>query len=482
VQGGAIDGALAGGSTVKDRKIAWLVVALMLTATPSYAAHARFRRMVVVGDSILAGFGSGGFVANGPVGQIYSAPAYVAHRAGVSFPQPLMSKPGIPAPFVIDDANGNGQLDPGDVRRTTDAIGSRARPIRLARNLAVPGEDLSSVFDEISPGVIARRLVTGEQVDGHDVLKFMVLGVPPREGSVSQVTRAQDLRPTFVLVWLGNNDVLDMATQTNPDAVSIDPSQFGTRFRRLLNALADTNADMAVANLPDVTGIAALRHAGTEVTTCRQTDGTSRPVAADDLLSIDMPRSELPVPPCTDVLGPIERARIRATITSLNAEIATAVADVEQQRGVMIAQVDTFGLFDQLRSDGFDTDGNGTADLSTGYLGGIFSLDGIHPTRTGNALIANAFIDAIDQRFGETLPRVDIARVAARDPLVGNSFRPAGEPPFGLIGDDNINDLSGFFSDVADRVSNGAQNFRDDAVGTGKDLFRRIKRFFKDLF
>src|SRR5262249_60880930 len=128
-----------------------------------------------------------------------------------------------------------------------------------------------------------------EQVDGHAVPKFMVLGVPPREGSVSQVTRAQDLRPTFVLVWLGNNDVLDMATQTNPDAVSIDPSQFGTRFHRLLNALADTNAGMAVANLPDVTGIAALRHAGTGVTPCRQADGTSRPVAAGDPPSHRMP-------------------------------------------------------------------------------------------------------------------------------------------------------------------------------------------------
>jgi lysophospholipase L1-like esterase len=467
---------------VTNRKIAWLVVVLTLAASPSHASHARFRRMVAVGDSILAGFGSGGFVATGPVGQTYSAPAYVARRAGVSFPQPLMSNPGVPAPFVIDDANGNGQLDPGDVRRTTDAIGSRARPIKAARNLAVPGEDLNSVFDEISPGVIARRLVTGEQVDGQDVLKFLVLGVPPREGSVSQVTRAQDIRPTFVLLWLGNNDVLDMATQTNPDAVTLDPSQFGNRFRRLLDALADTSAGMAVANLPDVTGVAALRHAGTEVTTCRQSDGTTRAVASDDLLSIDLPRSQLPVPPCTAVLGQAERDRIRATTISLNAQIAAAVTDTEQQRGVTIAQVDTFGLFDQLRAQGFDVDGNGTADLSTGYLGGIFSLDGIHPTRTGNALIANAFIDAIDQRFGETVPRVDVARVAARDSLVGNSFRPAGEPPFGLIGDADTNDLSGFFSDVADQVSNGAQNFRDDAVGSGKDLFGRIKRFFKGLF
>jgi hypothetical protein len=182
------------------------------------------------------------------------------------------------------------------------------------------------------------------------------------------------------------------------------------------------------------------------------------------------------------VLGPNERTSNRATIISFNAEIAAAVADTEQQRGVTIAQVDTFTLFDRLHQQGVDIDGNGTTDATAGYLGGVFSLDGIHPTRTGNALVANAFIDAIDQRFGETVPQVDVARVAARDPLVNNPFRPAGEPPFGLIGDDDTNDLAGFFSNVADRVSTGAQDVAHGTAGSGKDLFGRIKRFFKNVF
>ena len=66
--------------------------------------------------------------------------------------------------------------------------------------------------------------------------------------------------------------------------------------------------------------------------------------------------------------------------------------------------------------------------------GGLFSLDGIHPTRTGHALIANAFIDAIDLKFGEVIPHVDVQRIASHDLWVGNRFRPAGEAPFGLIG------------------------------------------------
>ena len=119
-----------------------------------------------------------------------------------------------------------GSLDPGEVRRNTDSIGTRARPVRVARNLAVPGEDTRSVFDEINPGVIARKLFTGGTVDGRDVIKFLVLGVPPRSASTSQVTRARDLRPSFLMVWLGSNDVLGMATGTSPDAATLNPTQF----------------------------------------------------------------------------------------------------------------------------------------------------------------------------------------------------------------------------------------------------------------
>jgi lysophospholipase L1-like esterase len=290
-----------------------LVAGTLLTAMPSYGAHARFRRLVVVGDSILAGFGSGGFVTAGPVGQTCSA-CLRARRAGVRFRSRLQPA-GRAAAVRHRRRHGNGQLDPGEVRRTTDSIGSRARPIRVARNLAVPGEDVTSVFDTISPGVIARRLITGEQVDGRDVLKFLVLGVPPRADSVSQVSRAQDLNPTFLMVWLGNNDVLDMATLTNPTAATVDSTQFENRFRRLLDALADTGAGMAVANLRRHRhrGAPPRRERGDGVQADRRHPALGRPALDRS------PRSELPVSLCTGVLGPND-GRLRATIISFNAE------------------------------------------------------------------------------------------------------------------------------------------------------------------
>ena len=35
--------------------------------------------------------------------------------------------------------------------------------------------------------------------------------------------------------------------------------------------------------------------------------------------------------------------------------------------------------------------------LTTAFLGGIFSLDGVHPTNSGHAILANYFIDAINK-------------------------------------------------------------------------------------
>jgi hypothetical protein len=52
-----------------------LVLVSMVSTDVAQASSARLRRMVVVGDSLLAGFGSGGLVASGRPGQVDSAPA-----------------------------------------------------------------------------------------------------------------------------------------------------------------------------------------------------------------------------------------------------------------------------------------------------------------------------------------------------------------------------------------------------------------------
>jgi len=57
--------------------------------------------------------------------------------------------------------------------------------------------------------------------------------------------------------------------------------------------------------------------------------------------------------------------------------------------------------------------------------------------------------------------------VAARDPLAHSRFRPAGEVPFGVIGDSEGDDLEAFFTRTFARIEDGID-----------DLRRRLERLF----
>ena len=441
------------------------VLARVTLASPvaASAATVDLTRIVVVGDSLLAGFASGGLVRRGRMGQRDSAPALLARQAGVSLPLPYMSRPGFPPPLIIVDKNRNGVLDPGEIRRRGHGIGFRSQPGREAHNLAVPGERVSTVLDAVDvAGVVGDAI--DDTASGRDIMKVVILGLPLQEDAVSQVRRARDIGPGLLLVWLGSNDVLPMATRTSTSAATATPAEFGTQYRRFLDALADTGAPMVIANIPDVTSIPLLRQAAGDVTSCRA-QGVAQPVATTDLISIRMDRALLPEPPCDRVLDSAEQAFVRDTVRAFNVEIATAAADLEQRRGIPVALVDAFALFDQFHQSGVDIRGNGSLVLTTRYLGGLFTLDGVHPTRTAHALIANAFIDAMNARFGTAVPRVDVARTAATDRFVGNRFQPAGEPPFGLIAkDDDVLDEA--FGQIEDRV--------DDLVDDLRHAFRKI--------
>jgi len=64
--------------------------------------------------------------------------------------------------------------------------------------------------------------------------------------------------------------------------------------------------------------------------------------------------------------------------------------------------------------------------LTTDFLGGMFSLDGVHPTNTGYAIVANAFIETLDRTFAAHIPHLSVDRVAQADPLVlPSTGRPA---------------------------------------------------------
>jgi hypothetical protein len=77
--------------------------------------------------------------------------------------------------------------------------------------------------------------------------------------------------------------------------------------------------------------------------------------------------------------------------------------------------VDVHGVLNELAAKGYKANGK---HLTTSFLGGLLSLDGIHPTNTGYAIIANSFIETMNRCWDTHLPNVNVDEVAAHDPLV----------------------------------------------------------------
>jgi lysophospholipase L1-like esterase len=64
--------------------------------------------------------------------------------------------------------------------------------------------------------------------------------------------------------------------------------------------------------------------------------------------------------------------------------------------------------------------------LDTHLFGGLLGLDGIHFTDTGYGLMANGFIEAINNTLGTDIPLVDLVEILAHDPESPKSIQEKG--------------------------------------------------------
>ena len=60
----------------------------------------------------------------------------------------------------------------------------------------------------------------------------------------------------------------------------------------------------------------------------------------------------------------------------------------------------------------------GSHRITGDFLGGFFSLDGIHPTNTGYAILANEILEQMKRQLHINIPKVNVERVADQDPLI----------------------------------------------------------------
>ncbi len=407
-----------------------LTLGLLLAVSPqALSAQVDASRYVAVGDSLTAGFNSGGLVQDV---QRNSYPALIFRAATGSssgFEQPLVTRPGLPAllelrslsPLIIAPRAGSGS--PANL--------NLQRPYN---NLAVPGARLHDVLATVH--------------SESNALFDLVL-----RGLGTEVQQAAALQPTFVTVWIGNNDVLAAATSGRViEGVTLTPvAQFDADFRAIMGALASTGAKLAVANIPDVASIPFV----TTIPPIVVNPQTNQPVLiGGQLVPLIGPNGSLRLgdrvlltastflakgdglpPGIPGASGTPLSDSVTLTIEEqqvIGARVAAynqIIASVANDRGGALFDANT--LLRRIAVDGLNVGG---IDYSSAFLtGGIFSYDGVHPTAFGYAFVANEWIKAINAKHGSKIEPINLAPFvfgpdgaagtqAEVAPLAGDSF------------------------------------------------------------
>ena len=222
-------------------------------STPVETGTADFTKFVSIGNSITAGYQSGTIYQSG---QMYAYPNLIAQQVGVKFEMPYVSDPGLGGRMEVQS------LSPFTIYYNTSA----GAPLNLNypapyNNLGVPGALLYDVYYATSSTTCASNVFGGTPNPYFDlILRNSALNL----GTQLQQALAQN--PTFVTLWIGNNDVLGYATSggTSP-AAPTDATTFGQLFGGIGQGLAQSGAKVVVANIPNVTTIPFFTTVGLQI-------------------------------------------------------------------------------------------------------------------------------------------------------------------------------------------------------------------------
>jgi lysophospholipase L1-like esterase len=373
---------------------------------------------VVIGDSLSAGFQNGSLLdSQQPNGWA----SLVVKQANGPLVLPLIAPPGAPAVLQLVSVG-----PPPVIQQESGVTTGRDNLSNQPFDLAVPGHKLNDLINAAPTPV---------PTTDEDIIVNLVLGFPVGNDK-SQMNEAIALKPTAVFVWIGNDDALIADTSGSPVSMT-DVATFTQDFQQLMTALhTQTKATLIVANIPDVTLVPYLTPAAAVIAQAATETGQSQTqiaaelgIQAGDLVNATgmsqaqsavsaIEKGNTPMP-LTDsgFLSATEITQVQTTVSQYNTAIAQQVTAV----GGVLVDMNTY--IKSLAQNGVMIN---NYNATTGFLGGLFSLDGLHPTNTGYALIANQFIAAINTNLKTNLAQVNVSTVAAADPLFGPNIKPTG--------------------------------------------------------
>ena len=382
-----------------------------------------FSNTIFLGDSLTAGYQSGSLL---DTQQVHGWAPVVAKQAAFNIVQPLIAYPGAPNVLVLKSVN------PLVISTAAGTTTGRDNFATQVTDLAVPGayvNDVANTIPMVNP-------TPGQQQLNQLVLGFPGLGYGL---ALSQLGQAINAQPTTIFLWIGNNDAL-IADSTGMPSSMTSVANFTSQYQAMMQQLTTlTPAHLVIGNIPDVTQVPYLTPAALVLGQASQETGLPTSVLSGilgivpgDYVNPTGTAQVLPIltgaqkGPITDagVLSAAEVVTVQAQVNSFNQVIA---AQAQQANATL---VDINALFKQVSTSGLTINGyTGT----TAFLGGFFALDGIHPTNTGYAVVANTYIDTMNSKIGTKIPDVSLSAVAAADPLwppnlVGHAVRGAAMP------------------------------------------------------
>lgn len=417
----------------------------------SPSGEADFTSIVAIGNSLTAGYQHAALYETG---QKYSFPALVAGQTGVAqdFEQPMISSPGISL------QNGRLGLDGSTLSDPTPAEG-QGQPInsdldRPYNNLGIPG---ALVADFIGQDLGPNNTYQGRR-DSNPFFEIVL-----RDQGNTQAEQMAAMQPTFVMFWLGNNEVLGYVT-SGGNTPYVPSSSFQQLYGGAMQAISQTGADVILYNVPNVTSIpyvflvnAQLLQNGTitinesnnfalvtpqgDIPIWVETTDPDNPGVVQDTVQMRAPNPQAGQPggffilPASSQLSslfqngvgtqssnPIPHSLVLDNGEALKAiqlisEYNLAISSLASSNGFTL--VDINSTFTQIVQN-FRTDGSGITMNGVTLRpvpGELFSLDGVHPGNQGHGVVANLTIDAINEAYNANLQNIDISEIPEGIPI-----------------------------------------------------------------
>ncbi len=416
---------------------------------------ADFTRFVAIGNSLTAGKQNNSVYETT---QEYSFSKMIADQVGATFEQPIIENPGIGGRIDIVS------LDPFETKTQPD------NETRL-------NGDYASVYNNLGiPGIILPDVLLTKESPSQFVGANAMIDAVLRKQGYTVLEQALGFQPTIATLWIGNNDILGYATSGGmlPHTPVDD---FTTAYNTLTGAMAQAGVPTIVANIPNVrdvpffttvapkigyaleqlqaanpaikglayqmtadpyVGLASITDLKTNVILLTLKAGAATDYIGD-VTGAYYKINNIPVPPTVDtnypfgltaqnpfpnqyVLDLAEQNEVATVTTSFNNSIKAAATAM----GFHLVDINAF--FSDIAKNGIVT--NGIQFSTTFVTGGIFSMDGVHPTSQGYAIIANKFIEAINSKFNASIPAINVSTIPGSLELAKLPLNKIGIPVF----------------------------------------------------